>query len=389
VPGSIRQRAGRGRDVWELRVYLGRDGRGRIRHQSVTFRGSKKAAEKELVRLLAYQDRKPALVPDDDSRTWGPRTTVNDAIEGWRANGWDDLSPTTVRRYENNWKVHIKDSIGKRQIATLGAYEVERYYRGLKAEGLAEASVRQIRAILHRSCRLARKWSGGTLPNPIAGTELPDWTLAERGPEVRSPTVDEVRSLLKAARDYDTRISALIRFVAATGVRRGEVCAVRWEDIDWDKALVRVDESIVADVDGARVKAPKTRASIRPVAVDQGTLAELRELRSEQEALATASGETVRPRAFVFSTEPSGLAPPHPDGASHAFRTVQARAGVAADIHLHSLRHFQSTQLDTVLSEAQKQARLGWATVHMARHYTDALSAEDRRAADHMGGVLG
>jgi integrase len=256
---------------------------------------------------------------------------------------------------------------------------------GFKAEGLAEASVRQIRAILHRSCRLARKWSGGTLPNPIAGTELPDWTLAERGPEVRSPTVDEVRSLLKAARDYDRRVSALIRFVAATGVRRGEVCALRWDDIDWDTALVRVDESIVADVDGAKVKAPKTRASIRPAAVDPGTLAELRDLRSEQEALASASGETLGPRAFVFSTEPSGEVPPHPDSVSHGFRTVQTRAGVAGHIHLHSLRHFQSTQLDAVLSEAQKQARLGWATVHMARHYTDALSAEDRRAADHMG----
>jgi integrase len=118
---------------------------------------------------------------------------------------------------------------------------------------LAEATVRQVRAILHRSCRLARKWSGGTLPNPIAGTELPDWTLAERGPEVRSPTVEEVRSLLKAAREYNRRTSAIIRFVAATGVRRGEVCAVRWEDINWDSALVRIDESIVADVVGARV----------------------------------------------------------------------------------------------------------------------------------------
>jgi hypothetical protein len=42
-----------------------------------------------------------------------------------------------------------------------------------------------------------------------------------------------------------------------------------------------------------------------------------------------------------------------------------------------------------VISEAQKQARLGWSTVHMARHYTDAITEEDRRAADHIGKVLG
>jgi hypothetical protein len=81
---------------------------------------------------VAEQDREPTVVPDDDSRSWSPGTTVNDAIEGSRANGWDDLSPTTVRGYENSWKVHIKDSIGQRQIATLVAYEVERYYRGLQ-----------------------------------------------------------------------------------------------------------------------------------------------------------------------------------------------------------------------------------------------------------------
>jgi len=52
-------------------------------------------------------------------------------------------------------------------------------------------------------------------------------------------------------------------------------------------------------------------------------------------------------------------------------------------------RVFQATALDPVVSEAQKQARLGWSTVHMARHYTDAISDEDRRAAEHIGEMLG
>src|SRR5712692_4356156 len=63
-------------------------------------------------------------------------------------------------------------------------------------------------------------------------------------------------------------------------------------------------------------------------------------------------------------------------------------AGVPSDILLHSLRHFQSTVLDPIVSEAQKQARLGWATVHMARHYTDAITEEDRKAASHVGVLL-
>lgn len=73
-----------------------------------------------------------------------PATTVNKAIQAWKDNGWDDLSPKTVMGYENTWRIHIEKSIGKERIATLGTYEVESYYRRLKAKGvkrpLGEAS---------------------------------------------------------------------------------------------------------------------------------------------------------------------------------------------------------------------------------------------------------
>ena len=85
------------------------------------------------------------------------------------------------------------------------------------------------------------------------------------------------------------------------------------------------------------------------------------------------SPRCARPRSgdesFVFSLEPGGTTPPHPDVISHAFASLRDRAKVAGDVHLHSLRHFQATVIDSVVSERQKQARLGSATVHMARHY--------------------
>jgi integrase len=73
---------------------------------------------------------------------------------------------------------------------------------------------------------------------------------------------------------------------------------------------------------------------------------------------------------------------------SHEFTKVRTKAKAAKDIHLHSLRHFQATALDRVVPERQKQARLGWATVHMARHYTDVIAGEDLRAAEHIGHLL-
>ena len=384
MPGSMRERQP---NVWELRVFLGRDANGKVRHGYQTFRGGKRAAERELSRLVAAAEDEPVPPPVVEAPRWNVQTTINDAIQGWKDNGWEDLSPSTVRRYENMWMKHVHGSIGNERLATLSPYDVEKYFRRLKADGLAEASVRQIRALMHRACRLARKWSGGALPNPIADTELPTWALHERD-EVRAPSLDEVRTLIATADTFDPSFAAVLRLVAATGMRRGEVCALRWNDVDLSAGTVRISQSVVAAKGGAILKSPKTRASIRTVAVDPDTASILRRLQLAQRSLAMACGLTLEPESFLFSSEPGGLVPPHPDAMSHTFATVRSKGKVATDVHMHSLRHFHATALDPVISEAQKQTRLGWSTVKMARHYTDSVPEEDRRAAAHVGKML-
>ena len=383
LAGSIRKRPERGPDVWELRVFLGRDETGRVRHLSRIFRGTERNASRELGRLVSLYhgglDEQMAEAKAALSLTWGPTTTINDAIKGWKNNGWDDLSPSTIRRYESIWETHIRNSIGKREIASLSPYDVEQFFRRLKTKGLARASVYQTRAVLHRACKLARKWSSNLLPNPIADTELPEWTLAEQSDDVRAPNVDEVRKLMDAANKYDDRLGVFVRLVAATGARRGEISAIRWNDVDWDKSKVTIDESIVGAKGGATVKAPKTRASIRTICIDGATKKALFGLRKTQAKLANECGFDVASDCFVFSTDPAGIAPPHPDNFSHGFAIARTNAGVATDVHLHSLRHFQSTVLDPVITEAQKQSRMGWATIQMARHYTDPLGEEDKK----------
>ena len=168
-------------------------------------------------------------------------------------------------------------------------------------------------------------------------------------------------------------------------MRRGEACALRWCHIDATSGTIQVNGSIVAIQGGASVKSPKTRASIRQIALDTNSLKALDELHDIQEELADAAGVALPDTGFAFSFEPGGLLPPHPDVRSHAFTHIRIRAQVPADVHLHSLRHFHATALDPVISEAQKQTRLGRPTVQMARHYTDGVDEEDRRAAKHIG----
>lgn len=385
MQGSMREKQP---GVWELRVFLGRDGKGRVRQMSRTFRGPKRAAQRELARLVASVADQPRPEPSGSALEWGDSTTINDAIRGWQLNGWDDLSPNTTRRYSSLWRVHVRDTIGRRRIAELGPYEVEQWLRQLKRAGLGESSVYQARAMLHRACRLARKWSNNRLANPVADTEMPEWSYDDERDEVRSPTVGEVRALLEGARAWDSRFGTYVRVVAATGARRAEVAALRWDDVDWEGGSVRIDEGAVVVDGGTAIKRPKTKKSVRVVAVDAKTLGELRELLAAQQALGEACEAAVGPRSFVFGVDPSATTPPYLDTFSSVFGKVRKKVGVSGDVHLHSLRHFQSTQLDSVISEAQKQARMGWTTVQMARHYTDSVTEEDRRAATHIAGVL-
>ena len=382
--GSLRLRTPP--DTWELRLYLGRDTNGRVRHKHMTFVGSKRAAERELARL-SIEFESSSQPPLDESTLWGTKTTFNDAILAWKQNGWQDLSPKTVTDYESLYRLHIKDKLGQKPIAKIGVFELEAYFRTLLEGGLGTSGVRQVRAILHKAARLAGKWSGGAIPNPVSLADLP--RASTKPAPVRSPTLEEVKAILKTAEQgHSIQIAVMVRLIAATGMRRGEAAALRWADISSELQEVIIDESVIGSQGALFVKSPKTSGSLRTVAVDKETIRALKSLKDFQLTVAKNCGFEIDEDAFVFSYSPDGLVPPHPDSISHGFKKIIKQAGLPPDIHLHSLRHFQATVIDPIVSERQKQARLGWSTSHMARHYTDPISDEDRKIADNVGTLL-
>jgi len=148
VAGSLR--LVRSPDVYELRVYVGRDSSGRVKHRYERFTGNKRAAQRALAALVAEVEQAKE-VEVEPGNIWSPATTLNAAFAAWKLNGWQDLSPTTTRRYEGIWRVHVQNSIGLRKISELGSYDLERFFRKLKSDGQSESSVHQIRAVLNRT----------------------------------------------------------------------------------------------------------------------------------------------------------------------------------------------------------------------------------------------
>ena len=114
----------------------------------------------------------------------------------------------------------------------------------------------------------------------------------------------------------------------------------------------------------------------------------MRHIRRAQRQLAVDADARLSEKGLLFSAEPDRSLPRYPDTGSRAFTKAQIAAELPADLWLHSLRHFQAMASDAVIPERQRQARLGWSTVHMARQYTDPISSEYQRAAEHIGRLL-
>ena len=127
----------------------------------------------------------------------GSNTRFNDALEARMRNCWDNLSPKTVRDYERIYRTTIRGAVGQQRIAATNSCQVEFFLRSLSETGLGASDVRQVRAILSRSCRLTSKWSGGEGPNAVATAEIPKLKVPPT--PVWAPSVSEVKGIIEAA----------------------------------------------------------------------------------------------------------------------------------------------------------------------------------------------
>ncbi len=175
---------------------------------------------------------------------------------------------------------------------------------------------------------------------------------------------------------------------ALTGMRRGELCALRWSDVDLERGELEVSRSVVVAVGGLAQKSTKTDR-FRQVALDEVGVLLLRQHLRNVEMRAQESGATVPPDAYVFSPYLDGSQPFRPDNVTGFFIRVRDSLGLK-DVRLHDLRHFTATQLIGAGVDVRTVAgRLGHADPSLTlRVYSHLIEERDRAAASIMGRVL-
>lgn len=370
--GSLRQKApGR----WELRVPLPPDRvTGERRRCSITFNGNKRDAERELARLVAEAERDEATAA---------RATVASLLDAW----WDQkrwrLSPTTAREYGRIIERRLRPDLGKKRLDRLSAADLDAYYIRLQHEGLGASSIRQLHAVLSGALRQAVKWRW-LATSPARDATLPRATRAAITP----PTPEQARALLGLADEHSLEIGMFIRLAAALGARRGEVCGLRWTDLDEAAGTVTIKRAVVDVAGKVHVKDTKTHAE-RTVTVDARTLLLLTAHRKAMTVRAAECGVELAKDAYVLSPEPDGTKPLRPERATNVFRVLRQNAGVP-DARLHDLRHFVATQLIGAGHDIRTvSGRLGHAkTSTTVDIYAAFLRPQDRAAADTLGSLL-
>jgi integrase len=325
----------RGKNSWRLKFESGeRDPvTGKRRTRFLTVRGSRKEAQAELIRQLAAVDNGTAVDPS--------RITVAAYIRTW-LDGADALSGKTRERYRQLAEQQIFPHLGATPLQRLRPAQIQDWHVVLQKSGglggrpLSARTVGHAHRVLHAA--LARAANVEIVARNVAAIV--------RAPKVEAQEVQILGASQVAAvltRLHDHALLPLVTVALGTGMRRGELCALRWGDVDLTAATIRVERSLEETKAGLRVKTPKSRHGRRTISMPHAATETLRahRLRQAEQRLAHGAG---RPGAddLVF-TMPDGRML-SPDNLSRDWRRTVVALGLPP-VMLHSLRHAHASAL--------------------------------------------
>ena len=322
----------RGKCSWRLKFDVGRDASGKRQIRYQTVRGKRQDAEKELTKQLsAFHD---GMLVDPSKKT------VAEYLRAWLDVA--NVTPKTLERYQQLVEQQIIPHLGHIALQKLRPAQVEEWHSKLAKSGgkggkpLAARTVGHAHRVLHKA--LARATATELVSRNVA-TAIKPPKVASSEIEILEPAqIAEVLTKLKGHDFYTIAALAL-----GSGLRRGELLALRWSDVDLDRATLRVERSLEETKAGLRFKTPKTEHGRRTVSLPANAVDALRAHRRQQLELRLAIGAGKdTPDALVFSTLEAK--PLSPDNLSRDWRRV-VNVRRLPSVTFHALRHSHASLL--------------------------------------------
>lgn len=261
---------------------------------------------------------------------------------GFSSDSRDDVRPATAARYRQLLELHVIPQIGKLRLQTIvdEPDRIQNVYSHARKHGNARKKDPQLtgRTVLHlhrvlfSALKQARKWRliGS---NPCEAVNAP----SAKRVEMRTLNATEARALIAASEG--TRLHVPITLAVSLGLRRGEVCALKWANVDFSAGTIRVAGSLRPN---GELVDPKTDRSRRTIAVPASVMDLLRSHRAQHAQRWLRSGASYKDQDFVF-TRIDGL-PWKPASIATLFRSTAKRAGLG-HLRFHDLWHSAASLL--------------------------------------------
>jgi integrase len=332
------------------------------------------------------------------------RQPLGEYLQTWL--GGLRLAPSTTASYRKNVRLHVEPYIGAVPLASLTSARLSALYRELETSGrrdqegrrtglpLSARTVRYVHEILSAALDAALQDEVPLLERNPAVKAKPPTARQARAPEMHPWDASQLGAFLAWSAD-ESPLHAPWLVLAMTGMRRGELLALRWRDIDLDAGTIAVRRSVgVVKHRGQPeqlVEGSTKTCRPRVIDIDPATTAVLRAWKSERGAIGL---HLARGSAVVFGNREGGFR--HPETFSRLFGTAQERCArtlgedAPPRIRLHDLRHTHATLLlrdresPNVVSE-----RLGHASVSVTLSvYSHVLPGDQKAAAARFAALI-
>jgi integrase len=289
--------------------------------------------------------------------------TVAEYLERWLVTVESRVRPTTHRGYVATARRYVIPALGRRRLAELTPGDVETMTTGLVGRGLKPSTAATARTIL--TVALSDAERDGLVPRNVARLARPP-RIPRRSYVV--PDAAGIRRLLELAATVDYGDAFTVAL--ATGLRRGELCALRWSDIR-DGELT-VSRALVETSDGFEDGEPKSARSRRTITLPSIALEALERRRDRQDAERRAAGRDWQDLVGAIWTDALGR-PIRPSTMGYSWRTLRDAAGLPG-MRLHDTRHaLASVLLGAGMSIPDVAAHLGHSESVLSRTYAHAL----------------
>jgi integrase len=374
--GHIRRR---GERSFELKYDLGIDPRtGQRRTRYVSFRGSKREANAKLAELVA--------AVGTGSHIDVTKTTivefVRTRIDQWEASG--KIGTRTAERYRQLAVNQIAPHIGAIVLQKLTALDIEHWHTILLTNGRVRGGKGGIAPRTVRHChRLLSEALDDAVGNVVSRNVLKEKRAKPpRVPDIEKIIVQDVPAFIDRMKPRGERYSVPTMTAMFTGLRIGEVLALRWGRVDLERRVIKVHENLeVTKKYGLRFKSPKTKAGRREVTLPNILVDAVREYRKAQLEQRMKLGAGKIQNDDLLFTDIEG-APLHPYHYGTNWSACAENNGFPG-ITFHALRHTHVSQLiDQNVDIVTISKRIGHSSPEITlRTYSHLFARDDGKAA--------